>query len=63
MLCCVWSYFSRVADLKTRFPDQFTAYTNCLDYNDYQYSKCRLLEQALKDCWSKGQGENKPTTM
>eukprot|EP01031_Cornospumella_fuschlensis_P033076 gene33075-40011_t len=48
-----------VAKLKSKHTKQFDDYVKCLNYNDYNYDKCRKLEDALRKCWNNdGVGAN-----
>lgn len=41
---------------KEQFPEEFKAFAECLDYNDFRYNDCRKTEAAFLDCWNKKNG-------
>lgn len=47
-----------MSKLKTKHTKQFDDYVKCLNYNDYNYDKCRKLENALRKCWNDGLAAN-----
>jgi hypothetical protein len=45
-----------VSTSKKEFPNEFKAFAECLDYNDFRYNDCRETEKNFLDCWNKKNG-------
>lgn len=46
----------RVKISKEKFPAEFKAHRECLDYNDYRAHECRDTEKKFFACWNKLNG-------
>jgi hypothetical protein len=45
-----------VDSVKADFPQEFSAFSKCLNFNDFRYNDCRDTEKALLDCVNKKNG-------
>jgi hypothetical protein len=40
------------ADLKSKYPAQYSALAKCLDYNDFRFDDCKVTKNALLEAWN-----------